>query len=273
MPFTFSHPAAAIPFRRYGLVISALVIGSMAPDIEYFTRLAQQDRSAHTYPGVLTIAFPVALAALAVFHHVMKWPCLSLMPRSWQARLVTSAGHFRWRPAKHVVLILISLMIGIVTHLVWDSFTHKEGWIVQQVPGMRSPLFSVGQSVISPYKLAQHVSTVLGGLFIAIIVIMCVRRMPPSSGKLPPALPGSVSAVVVTIGTIPALITGTLRAEHLAMGSKGLPFLQSFVSGFVVTAVSVAVIEALLFSCGWWCWIARAAGRWNFSSSQWATEK
>ena len=36
MPFTGSHPAAVLPLMRWGLMPSALVIGSMVPDLPYF---------------------------------------------------------------------------------------------------------------------------------------------------------------------------------------------------------------------------------------------
>ena len=39
MPFTLSHAAAALPFRRTRLIKSALVIGCFAPDFEYFIPL------------------------------------------------------------------------------------------------------------------------------------------------------------------------------------------------------------------------------------------
>jgi len=32
MPFTFAHPAAAVPLAQFRLPLSALVVGSMAPD-------------------------------------------------------------------------------------------------------------------------------------------------------------------------------------------------------------------------------------------------
>lgn len=39
MPFTGSHPAAVLPLLRWGLIPSALVIGSMSPDLGYFLPL------------------------------------------------------------------------------------------------------------------------------------------------------------------------------------------------------------------------------------------
>src|SRR5581483_12465816 len=50
VPFTLAHPAAVLPLRRRGLVFSALVVGSMAPDFEYFFGLKRP--ISHTMPGI-----------------------------------------------------------------------------------------------------------------------------------------------------------------------------------------------------------------------------
>lgn len=38
MPVTIAHPAAVLPLRGLGLPLSAMVIGSMAPDLPVFSR-------------------------------------------------------------------------------------------------------------------------------------------------------------------------------------------------------------------------------------------
>lgn len=42
MPFTFAHPAAVLPFAKKHskhISVTALILGSMAPDFEYFYTL------------------------------------------------------------------------------------------------------------------------------------------------------------------------------------------------------------------------------------------
>ncbi len=64
MPFTLAHPAAAAPLRRFGLVLSALVVGSMAPDFPYFLPGLPQDKFGHTLAGVFWFCVPAGLAVL-----------------------------------------------------------------------------------------------------------------------------------------------------------------------------------------------------------------
>ncbi len=261
MPFTFSHPAAVIPLRRYGLVTSALVIGSVAPDVEAFTRLAQQDRSAHTFPGVLLITVPAALVALFVFHQFLKWPVVSLMPVPLQHRLVESCSGFRWRPWRRFLLIISSLAAGIATHLLWDSFTHDEGFIVRHWPAMSVPLFSIDGTIISSYKLAQHGSTLLGSLIVVVAVIAYLRRAPLSNSELPPRFSRTVNTAAATIGSLCAVAAALVCAYRFAWPISGLPDLQHFVRIFAVTVISVGVIELLLFSCIWWWRFAPSAAK------------
>ncbi|RKZ85433.1 MAG: hypothetical protein DRR19_16380 [Candidatus Parabeggiatoa sp. nov. 1] len=61
MPFTLSHPAAAVPLARGGLVLSALVVGSMSPDFLYFLCLSTQYQFGHTFIGVFVFDIPTGL--------------------------------------------------------------------------------------------------------------------------------------------------------------------------------------------------------------------
>ena len=66
--FTFSHAAAALPFRRLRPVWTAPVIGTLAPDFGYFLNFseAEADHAYHDFPGVLILTLPLAPCFLAV---------------------------------------------------------------------------------------------------------------------------------------------------------------------------------------------------------------
>ncbi|MFY9676569.1 MAG: DUF4184 family protein [Terriglobales bacterium] len=72
MPFTPAHIAAAYPFRRTRFVWSALIVGTMAPDFEYFLRMALEARHGHSFPGVFLLTLPLALVTLWLFHKFVK---------------------------------------------------------------------------------------------------------------------------------------------------------------------------------------------------------
>ena len=149
MPFTISHAAAAIPFRRTKLVLSALVIGCMAPDFEYFLHAGMYGRESHNVRGALEFALPATLILLVVFHALLKRPIVALLPRVIQERVVLQ--QFKFRPFSRFLLILASALIGIATHLLWDSFTHADGWAVRHFVWLRR----TGSCGIPPPPVAQ----------------------------------------------------------------------------------------------------------------------
>jgi hypothetical protein len=216
MPFTFAHSAAALPFRRLPLVPSALVIGTFAPDFEYFLRLGPNGRFGHTLPGTFLFTLPAALLVLWIFHSLVKRPAAMLMPDAIRNRLANHLGDFRFGGATRFLLILASLLLGIATHLLWDSFTHAGTWFYVHWPLLRA---SVDLSVLGPtpyYKVFQHGSTVVGTGVVAAWLALWYRRSQPSKQVLgdPPSPQGRL-AIVATImsitlgGTIIRVVMGT----------------------------------------------------------------
>ena len=141
MPFTISHTAAVILLNRKGLVTSALVIGSMIPDLAYFVYLEGFNRAlGHTIRGFFTFCLPVGLVILLGFHKFAKRPLFALLPSSHQRRFLPYLQGFAYRSLPLIIRSLLSLGIGILSHLAWDSFTHNHGFIVKNVTALRQPI-------------------------------------------------------------------------------------------------------------------------------------
>jgi hypothetical protein len=77
MPFTLSHPAAILPLRlllgRFG-VLSALVIGSMAPDFPYFVGKPWPRIFTHTLESVVWFSLPVGWCVYVLFEYILRRP-------------------------------------------------------------------------------------------------------------------------------------------------------------------------------------------------------
>jgi fluoride ion exporter CrcB/FEX len=172
MPSPLAHPAAAIPFTKAKLIFSALVIGSIAPDFGYFAPLPSSFFM-YTPAGLFLFDLPVALILLWLFHTFIKWPLLSLLPVGLQRRLYEHAKGFSFGPPKRFGLILLSLLVGSLTHIVWDSFTHDYGWMVEHMAFFKTPV--AGMPL---YSLLQNLSTIIG---IAILVYWFIRWLPNAS--------------------------------------------------------------------------------------------
>src|SRR5208337_2177419 len=112
MPFTLSHAAAVIPFRRTPFVMSALVMGCFVPDFPYFLSLKPNMSYGHSFPGMFVLDLPLALAALWLFHAFLKQPMLMFLPAGFRQRLRTSVTGFRFLPVERFSLLVLSILIG-----------------------------------------------------------------------------------------------------------------------------------------------------------------
>ena len=106
-------------------MLSALVVGSLAPDFRYFLNLAPRGHFGHSFNGIFIFCLPVGLSVLWVFQKLMKLPLISLAPRSHQQRLVALAKPFPWGGTRRFSLIVASLLLGSISHLAWDAFTQN----------------------------------------------------------------------------------------------------------------------------------------------------
>jgi hypothetical protein len=127
MPFTLAHPAAVLPIARGRLVASALVFGSMAPDLTYYVSLPWVDPShtlltrTHHFSSLVWLDPLIALALLLAFQLLLKRPLLAFLPPVAAGRVWPAAERFTWRRADGVGWILLSVVLGAATHLAWDE--------------------------------------------------------------------------------------------------------------------------------------------------------
>ena len=138
MPFTPSHAAAVLPFLRSPLPVAALVAGSMVPDLPYFIPLGVPRELSHSPLGVLVVDLPLGVVVLVLWYLLFRAPVVGYTPAWLRLRIPAAppspASGGAWVSA--VLWTLLALLIGVATHLTWDSFTHPDGWVVLQIPVM-----------------------------------------------------------------------------------------------------------------------------------------
>ena len=163
MPFTLSHPAILLPFlKNKKLSATALIIGSMSPDFEYFFRMKMQSDISHTFWGIFLIDFPLGFIVMFAFHEIIKKPFIENAPLFFQKRLaVLKDSNWIDYFKNNFLTVVISFFLGAVSHIFWDSMTHWDGYLVQRVSFLNLELFS-----IPLYKIAQHLSSIIGLAYI-----------------------------------------------------------------------------------------------------------
>src|ERR1700685_2244171 len=82
MPFTFAHPAAILPLRRFCprfFSFPALVIGSLCPDAGYCFGTLDMDDFSHSLKGSIEFCLPVGVVMLGFFYG-LRLPVVEMLP-------------------------------------------------------------------------------------------------------------------------------------------------------------------------------------------------
>ncbi|MDX1530542.1 MAG: DUF4184 family protein [Rhodothermales bacterium] len=249
MPFTFAHPAAAVPLTRRGLVLSALVVGSMSPDLLYLVHLAPRGTFGHTLPGLFLFCLPAGLAVLWAFHRLMKPPLLRLFPVPLQERLAPHAGAFAFGPAGRLARVAASVLIGAVTHQLWDAFTHQGSWGVEVVPGLSERVTVPVLGRVYAFRIVQHGSTLLGFALLAAWTTRWYRRAPRRPTE--PLLRSGVRAGVLAALVVGAVAFGAAYGLVQAAPQTGMLRVHRFVGHAVVATLAAGLVELVALGIGW----------------------
>ncbi|WP_326698407.1 DUF4184 family protein [Streptomyces sp. NBC_01754] len=220
MPFTLSHPAAVLPLMRRPFVPSALVAGAVAPDVPYFlAALGLSETSAQDWYGPLlnatqTHSLDVGLlvnlpssVGLVIAYRMLRAPVTALLPSGLG---LPEPERTTGLPAKarYTMWLLVSALIGIASHAVWDAFTQGDFLVVQV-----KALHTSALGGLSFARLLQYASTVFGLAAVGRYLWSRRGRLRTEGGtaaRLAPLTRWSVVAVLV----VAPLLGGAVDAPH-----------------------------------------------------------
>jgi hypothetical protein len=182
VPFTFlAHQAPVLPLKlakpRWWSG-TALVVGSMAPDLGYFATGHTDFDFGHTLVGQLLFCLPVTLALVWLLRRVIARPLAANLPELgfFHLRDYGVLGD-RTKPVFSVKEVA-SALVGSLSHVALDAFTHDHGWVVERWPLLRAPVLELGSASVPLYKLLQHGGTLVGGaLALAMLAWAGKRRL------------------------------------------------------------------------------------------------
>ncbi|MEU1288463.1 DUF4184 family protein [Kitasatospora sp. NPDC005856] len=220
MPFTLSHPAAVLPLLRAAgargpLVASALVAGSMAPDVPFFAEsllpgVYGHGGLTHRWWAVPTLDVAIAGALVAGWHGLLRGPMVALLPERWaggaEALTVRRAGGTGGVGAaggavSGAAWFAGSAAIGAATHVGWDAFTHGDRLGARLLPVLDRPVAGVPLYEALQYGSSALALAALGGWAVrAVRTVEPVRpavRLAPRARRAAVALLGAATAAGV----------------------------------------------------------------------------
>ncbi len=186
MPYTISHTAAVLPFSRHLAryrVLSAAVIGSMVPDFGYLLPWRFARFQTHSAIALATFCLPVGLATYWFFQFLLKRALLELLPDGAYLRSRPSAGAANIASLAAWLTAAAGLLVGAVTHLVWDAFTHENARGVRMIPALDDTVADIAGHHLLAYKLMQQGSSVAGLAIAAWIVWAFAARSGGATGR------------------------------------------------------------------------------------------
>lgn len=248
MPWTFSHPAAVLPLRSLGAVqfpLVPLMLGSLTPDFGYYLGSSGAARLAHSFTGVFVFCLPAGLLSLALLSVLWRL-IIHLLPNPHRAALETlSAPSFPFN-GKAFCVTSTAIVLGALTHVVWDSFTHATGEAVARIVFLREHLFTLGGRDVAVYALLQHLSTLAGAALLIITYVRWLRVAAPGAKR---------DAVdmkrygIITACMLGAVAAG-MMAAHVSLEKVGNP-LSLFVFRSIIYSTNVFLVLFLAAAVLW----------------------
>jgi len=141
MPFTyFAHQLCVLPLKQAKprwFDGTALCLGSMAPDFGYALMNTPLAVSSHRFRAQLYWTLPVAWALTWLIRTQLAAPVGAQLPGALGREVRALA-----RTRHPLPVTALSAVIGGVSHVVLDLFTHPHGWMFEHVSLLRHVLWS-----------------------------------------------------------------------------------------------------------------------------------
>lgn len=126
----------------------------------------------HTFTGFVLFNLPLVTFIYFIYHIFVHQILFNHLPTFLQDPYVKKVDSIF---AVKVVVFCYSALFGMFTHVMWDSFTHINGYMVLKFPALFTHSYSMYGFTIPLYKFLQHGSTLFG--ITMILVYMYYRAL------------------------------------------------------------------------------------------------
>ncbi|MGA2860926.1 MAG: DUF4184 family protein [Steroidobacteraceae bacterium] len=181
MPFTVSHIAAVLPGYRpltRAQMFTAAVIGSMVPDFGMLMPGTMVRWQTHSLPALFSFCLPVGLTAYWLTLLLIRPAVLEVVPDGAYLRLRAASPPASIRQFRAWLYAGVALLLGAVTHLIWDAFTHENARGVRMFPLLTDYGPEMAGHPLHLYRWLQYGSSLVGLAVVATALILWLRHAP-----------------------------------------------------------------------------------------------
>jgi len=228
--------------------MTALMVGSMAPDFGYFFSHEASRAFTHSWPGLVTFSLPAGLAVWLFYVAVLEKATITLLTDRWHTRF----AHTDAITLSLLVRAAIAVVLGAATHLLWDALTHRATFVTDAFPVLLGPVPGVPWMPI--YHFLHGLSSVVG-LVILAIWARNLHRQPARSLMRPYHISERMRAGAIWLLSAAAIVGALmdwLPYAHARYDAQLFFAAVGLMSGFFIAWCAIAIAM----------WIhARARGR------------
>jgi hypothetical protein len=231
MPFTAAHPAIILPLLRLRIFsVSALIMGSMVPDFEFFLRMEAHGPYGHSMYGMFWLNIPVALGFITLYHNFVRNTMIECLPTFFRKRFHEFVD-FNWNTyfKANFFKVVMSVIVGNLAHLFWDAFTHFDGFFVS-----KTPFFNTEYWQIPLYLILQYAFSLIG----ALSILFFIYKMPTVDLKFKKS--DSVKIIywaIVALVTTVVFVIRFINIDVFHFGERIVCLLSSFIAGLLMASL------------------------------------
>ncbi len=231
MPFTPAHAVVTLPFvkRMRAISVFGLILGSMAPDFEYFLRFKPDSLGGHSILGMFLLNLPLCIGLAIIYMNLLEDCLIQLLPEFIAIKWPRFGRNVKTYAIAEWLNFIFWTLIGMLTHLGWDSFTHNTGLFVQMFPVLKTQV-SISILNLPIYKWIQHTSSLLGLMLLFIYVLLRPKRT-----RMPVSVVNKMQLRLIFLG----IVLGLTLLRFLIFSAPAI----NDIGGWVVSLMSYSFIS------------------------------
>lgn len=255
MPFTVSHIAAVLPAHRVlsrARLFSAAVIGSMVPDFGLLFPGVVPRWETHSIGALWTFSLPVGMVAFVLTVLLIAPALTEVLPDRAYARLRLAEANALPRPLwRTLVYAAPVIVLGAVTHLIWDAFTHDNARGVRMFPVLDELGPDFDGHTLQLFRWLQYGSSLVGLIAVVVALLIWMHHAPAAATARTPRRLSNLERRIWSSGyvvvALSGIAAGAWRAHaHMSAVSAGLKIEAIAISAMRANAISLVLVSLLL---------------------------
>jgi hypothetical protein len=255
MPFTVSHIAAVLPSHRLlsrVRLFSAAVIGSMVPDFGLLLPGFVPRGGTHSLGALWTFSLPVGMVAFVLTLLLIGPALTEVLPDRAYARLRLAEADRQPR-ALWLTLVYAApvIVLGAVTHLIWDGFTHENARGVRMFPILDELGPELDGHTLHLFRWLQYASSIVGLVAVVVALLIWMHHAPAPGAARAPRRLGGLERRLWGSGYVLVALSGIAEGlwrvhAHMSALAAGVRIGAVAISALRASAVSLVLVSLLL---------------------------